>query len=265
MISNEEAAVRVGCSWYRAGRSLWSRRDPHVQPNSHGAQRRHATAGGSHIRARCHSYPDAGTCRHHQPKAHGHFHTGSNGHDGSRACPNGGARCRGARYHGAGADPDIGTYSYQRSSANTNSPTNLDSCTHRHSRSQSNPLSDGHTARACPRYQSGGHNGQFGFSPANITVEAGDTVNWTVTGIGHTTTSGVLGAETGIWASGFKRVGESFAFTFEEEGEFPYFCRIHPTMRGRVTVVGSGQVSTSEEEPAPTEPLSPAGYGGLDY
>ena len=107
--------------------------------------------------------------------------------------------------------------------------------------------------------------GQFRFSPANITVEAGDTVNWTVTGIGHTTTSGVPGAETGIWASGFKRVGESFAFTFEEEGESPYFCSIHPTMRGRVTVVGSGQVSTSEEEPAPTEPLSPAGYGGLDY
>ena len=146
---------------------------PTSNPNSHGAQRRHATAGGSHIRARCHSYPDAGTCRHRHPKAHGHFHTGSNGHphtgpnchDGSRACPNGGARCRGARYHGAGADPDIGTHSYQRSSANTNSPTNLDSCTHRNSRSQSNPLSDGHTARACPRYQSGGHNGTVQVSP----------------------------------------------------------------------------------------------------
>lgn len=64
------------------------------------------------------------------------------------------------------------------------------------------------------------------------------TVGTTVTatnedGVTHTWTS-----DGGVWNSGGIASGESFEFTFEEEGEYPYFCTIHPTMEGTITVGG---------------------------
>lgn len=50
----------------------------------------------------------------------------------------------------------------------------------------------------------------------------------------HTWTS-----EDGLWNSGALSQGESFDFTFDEPGEYPYFCTIHPNqMRGTITVEG---------------------------
>jgi len=73
----------------------------------------------------------------------------------------------------------------------------------------------------------------FSYSgPSTATV--GDTV--TVTNedsIGHTWT-----AVDGEFNSGSLAEGDSFDFTFDEAGEFDYFCSVHPEMQGSITVEG---------------------------
>ena len=73
----------------------------------------------------------------------------------------------------------------------------------------------------------------FAFSGPG-TAAIGDTV--TVTNedsIGHTWT-----AVDGEFNSGSLAESESFDFTFDEAGEFDYFCSIHPEMQGSITVEG---------------------------
>jgi plastocyanin len=82
------------------------------------------------------------------------------------------------------------------------------------------------------------------FQPAEITVNEGDTVTWTVTeaiGEPHSVTSGALGdADAGAEFDsgiGLQDDGLTFEFTFEEAGAFPYFCTVHAAeMTGQVTV-----------------------------
>ncbi len=81
------------------------------------------------------------------------------------------------------------------------------------------------------------------FSPIDITVEVGTTVTWTNNDIlTHTVTSGIsdgaIGTADGIFDSGDLASGESFSYTFEEEGDFDYYCSPHPWMIGKVTVTG---------------------------
>ncbi len=83
--------------------------------------------------------------------------------------------------------------------------------------------------------------GSITFSPAELTVEVGDSVQWTVTGSRHTTTSGPPGVPDGIWDSPEMRLSQSFTNVFNEVGEFPYYCRIHGSaMTGTITVVPRG-------------------------
>ncbi|NIP43103.1 MAG: hypothetical protein GWO41_02045 [candidate division Zixibacteria bacterium] len=73
------------------------------------------------------------------------------------------------------------------------------------------------------------------FSPADITINAGDTVVWTNNDqIIHTTTS-VSGVES--WDSGNMSSGETFRKVFNNVGTTSYRCEIHPVvMTGTVTV-----------------------------
>lgn len=67
-----------------------------------------------------------------------------------------------------------------------------------------------------------------------VTVSVGETVEVTNTdAIPHTWTS-----ETGVFNSGSLGQGDSFSFTFEEAGTYPFICSIHPSMTGTVTVEG---------------------------
>jgi plastocyanin len=85
------------------------------------------------------------------------------------------------------------------------------------------------------------------FQPASITIQAGDTVTWTVTqsiGEPHSVTSGTPGAiqgkefDSGI---GLKDNGQSFQFTFQQPGTYDYFCQVHPAqMIGQVIVQAPG-------------------------
>ena len=74
----------------------------------------------------------------------------------------------------------------------------------------------------------------FAFGPPHIEVAVGDTVTWTegADPDPHTAT-----ADDGTFDSGVLEEGDTFDFTFEEAGEFSYFCEIHPEMLGLVTVV----------------------------
>ena len=86
------------------------------------------------------------------------------------------------------------------------------------------------------------------FSPADITVNVGDTVVWTVTEAiadPHSVTSG--SSKDATPGSAFdskislKVNGDNFKHTFDAVGVYSYFCAVHPdTMSGRVTVVAAG-------------------------
>lgn len=73
----------------------------------------------------------------------------------------------------------------------------------------------------------------FAFSGTQAAA-VGDTVTITnEDAVGHTWT-----AADGEFDSGTVAEGETFEFTFEEAGEFDYFCSIHPQMEGTITVEG---------------------------
>lgn len=82
----------------------------------------------------------------------------------------------------------------------------------------------------------------FAFNPATITVTTGTTVRWSQDDTAtHTVTSGAPDAANRgeDFSSGRLTNGETFAFTFTQEGTFPYFCEMHNGMRGTVEVTGS--------------------------
>ena len=70
----------------------------------------------------------------------------------------------------------------------------------------------------------------FAFHPETITIDRGDSVSWTnQDSVVHT----VTGPE---FDSGLLSKGESYTVTFDQTGEFPYNCSIHPYMEGSVIV-----------------------------
>lgn len=84
------------------------------------------------------------------------------------------------------------------------------------------------------------------YKPDTVAVKVGDTVMWEQKDAGaHTVASGTVeqgGAGVteipdGKFSSGEIATGDTFEFTFDEAGTYPYFCEIHPaTMRGEVEV-----------------------------
>lgn len=79
------------------------------------------------------------------------------------------------------------------------------------------------------------------YEPAEIEVSPGTTVVWRQTGnLKHTVT-----ADDGTFESGDMGSGDTFKYTFEEPGTYPYYCVYHGDkggvgMSGVVTVTGNG-------------------------
>jgi plastocyanin len=72
----------------------------------------------------------------------------------------------------------------------------------------------------------------FSFGPQSISISAGSKVTWTNRDdIPHTVVS-----TEGVFKSRVLDTDESFTFTFEKPGTYPYFCSIHPKMTGKVVV-----------------------------
>ena len=66
--------------------------------------------------------------------------------------------------------------------------------------------------------------GGFFFFPSSVTIQPGDTVQWTWSSSGHSSTSGTPGQPSGFWDSGILNQGATFSYTFPDAGSFPYFC-----------------------------------------
>jgi len=72
----------------------------------------------------------------------------------------------------------------------------------------------------------------FKFSPANITIKAGEMVVFTnEDGAPHTAT-----ADNGAFDTGRLGKGGSKSVEFSEAGIFEYFCDVHPSMKAKITV-----------------------------
>ncbi len=74
--------------------------------------------------------------------------------------------------------------------------------------------------------------GDFEFIPATLTVPVGTTVTWTNRdGEAHTVNS-----TTGAFKSSPMDTDEKFSFKFTVPGTYPYYCRLHPEMKGQIVV-----------------------------
>jgi plastocyanin len=72
----------------------------------------------------------------------------------------------------------------------------------------------------------------FVFQPAEITIKAGTQVTWTnKDDIPHTVDS-----TEGKFKSAALDTDEKFQFRFTEPGEYPFYCRMHPKMTGKIVV-----------------------------
>ena len=72
----------------------------------------------------------------------------------------------------------------------------------------------------------------FAFNPASYNVPVGATVVWyNNDSVTHTVT-----ARDNSFDSGDLSPGDTFQYTFEQSGELEYYCRIHPSMVGTITI-----------------------------
>lgn len=75
------------------------------------------------------------------------------------------------------------------------------------------------------------------YAPLVVTIKPGDTVKWTNTVENqHTVTSGTDGKADGQWSSKRLNKGESFTYTFEKPGSYPYFCVPHSVFKMAGTI-----------------------------
>ncbi|MEX0796733.1 MAG: plastocyanin/azurin family copper-binding protein [Acidimicrobiia bacterium] len=73
----------------------------------------------------------------------------------------------------------------------------------------------------------------FAFSEPDTLARGG-----TATVTNNDSTTHTWTANDGLFDSSGISPGESFEFTFDDAGAYTYFCNIHPTMTGSITVSG---------------------------
>ncbi|MBI3659019.1 CHRD domain-containing protein [Candidatus Acetothermia bacterium] len=97
----------------------------------------------------------------------------------------------------------------------------------------------------------------FAFNPPELTVSVGTKVTWTnLDSTTHTVTS-----RSGLFDTGNLGRSQQGFFTFDKAGSYDYFCKIHPSMEGKIIVTGSqaaqattkfgANITREQEVPAP--------------
>ena len=72
----------------------------------------------------------------------------------------------------------------------------------------------------------------FVYSPVALTVKAGTTVTW----INHDDIPHTVDSTDKKFKSAALDTDDKFEFRFTEPGEYPFYCRIHPKMTGKIIV-----------------------------
>jgi plastocyanin len=91
------------------------------------------------------------------------------------------------------------------------------------------PASTADTARASRSATVGIHN--FAFHPGTLEIAKGTKVVFSNSAkIAHTAT------DAGVFDTGRIRPGTSVSVRFTQKGAFPYHCKIHPFMHGKIVV-----------------------------
>ncbi len=99
----------------------------------------------------------------------------------------------------------------------------------------------------------------YAFQPLHVNITTGTTVIWTYTNSGkdfHTVTSdpGTNRTQGGppLINSGTINPGQSFSYTFNQPGYYPYQCSFHPAlMNGWVNVTGAPVTPPASQNPQP--------------
>ena len=73
---------------------------------------------------------------------------------------------------------------------------------------------------------------RFRFQPQEITVPVGATVVW----VNRDETPHTIAASDQSFVSKALDTGDTYAHTFDREGDVAYFCTVHPFMTGTVHV-----------------------------
>jgi plastocyanin len=87
------------------------------------------------------------------------------------------------------------------------------------------------------------------FVPSDVTIATGDTIHWTWDQGVHTSTS-----VDGLWDSGIIGPGSTFDYTFDQAGDYNYYCTLHLeccNMVGTVHVMDPVQLSGTLFPPDP--------------
>lgn len=77
---------------------------------------------------------------------------------------------------------------------------------------------------------------EFTYQPDPVTIEAGGKVIW----INRDSAPHTATADDGTFDTGTLEEGKLKSESFKEPGIYPYFCEIHPSMRGTLEVVEPG-------------------------
>ncbi len=91
----------------------------------------------------------------------------------------------------------------------------------------------------------------FAFTPKDVTIGLHDTVHWTMPSLGfHTVTYGAGSGDPdagSLFDHGLSKAGDTFDYTFDTAGDYPYFCGPHEGlgMVGTVHVATTGVVPTA--------------------
>jgi len=72
----------------------------------------------------------------------------------------------------------------------------------------------------------------FAFTPVTVTVKVGAQVTW----VNHDDIPHTVDSTQGKFKSAALDTDDRFEFRFTEAGEYPFYCRIHPKMTGKIIV-----------------------------
>lgn len=72
----------------------------------------------------------------------------------------------------------------------------------------------------------------FEFAPPTLTVSVGTTVTWS----NRDEEAHLVNGTTNVFKSPPLDTNEKFSFKFTAPGTYPYYCKLHPQMKGQIVV-----------------------------